>query len=106
MFETPDSLIIQIELAGVAKEDIEIELNGGSIEINGVKRRREFAGRDSFHRMERPFGVFKRTFALPVVVDADGIRAHFNDGLLEVIIPKKHKSDVTFCIAGIEITED
>lgn len=106
MFETPDSIIIQMELSGVAKEDIGIELNGGSIEINGVKRRREFAGSGSFHRMERPFGFFKRIFDLPAAVDIDAIRARFSDGLLEVVIPKKRRSEVTFCISGIEIAGD
>ena len=103
MFETSDSIVIQIELAGVSKEDIEIEFSGNGIEVSGIKRRKEFAGRDNFQRMERPFGVFRRFFDLPRAIDAEGVGAFFNEGLLEVIIPKRNRNGSGFKIMSIEI---
>lgn len=88
MFETDDLLFVQMELAGVKKEDINIELIHGSLEISGIKRHDCLSGDESFQRMERPFGVFKRTFDLPSYVDKDTLKASFDDGVLEIVIGK------------------
>ena len=102
MFETADSVFIYIELAGVKKEDINIEIGERIIEISGVKRRGERAEEYNFQRMERPFGFFKRAFDLPRAVNRDSIAASFSEGLLEIIIPKKTRNN-GFSFTSIEI---
>ncbi|MHB8232512.1 MAG: Hsp20/alpha crystallin family protein [bacterium] len=102
MFETADSIVIYIELAGVKKEDINIETTGGAIEISGIKRRGGFTEEYNFQRMERPFGFFKRVFDLPRAADRDSIGASFSEGLLEIIIPKKSKNSGSM-LTSIEI---
>jgi len=104
MFETADSIVIYIELAGVKKDDINIEIEGAAIEISGIKRRGGFTEEYNFQRMERPFGFFKRVFDLPRSADRDSISASFNEGLLEIIIPKKSKNNGCI-LAGIEIKD-
>ncbi|MHB1545750.1 MAG: Hsp20/alpha crystallin family protein [bacterium] len=104
MFETADSIFIYIELAGVKKEDINIEIDERAIEISGVKRRGGAAEEYNFQRMERPFGFFKRIFDLSRAVNRDSISASFNEGLLEIIIPKKTKNN-GFRLTSIEIKD-
>ncbi len=105
MFETVDSIFIYIELAGVQKEDINIEIDERTIEISGIKRRAAQAAEEyNFQRMERPFGFFKRTFDMPRNADRDTISASFNEGLLEVIISKKTIKN-GFRLTSIEIKD-
>lgn len=102
MFESGGSIFIQMELAGVNKEDIDIELKGRYIEITGIKRHGGLSGEESFQRMERPFGFFKRIFNLPPYVDANSITASFREGVLEIIIPR-NRNIATLRICGINI---
>jgi HSP20 family protein len=104
MFETADFIIIHIELAGVNKEDINIEICGNEVEISGAKRRAEVEEEYNFQRMERPFGMFRRTFYLPKTADRDSINASFYEGLLEIIISKKVNNN-GFIPINIEIEE-
>ncbi len=104
MFETADSVVVQMELAGVKKEDINVEVYGSRLEISGMKRRKRFAEEDSFQRMERPFGFFKRVFDLPYRFDGNSISASFDEGLLEIIIPKRNKTG-GFNFTDIEIED-
>ena len=105
MFETADFIVIQIELAGVNKEDINVEAFGGSLEVSGIKRRNGFTEKDNFHRMERLFGFFKRVFDLPKAVDRNSINASFNEVLLEIIVPKNNKNNC-FRLTSIEIIDE
>ena len=104
MFETADSIFIYIELAGVKKEDINIEIAETAVEVSGVKHRGGGAEEYNFQRMERPFGFFKRIFDLSRAVNRDSISASFNEGLLEIIIPKKTKNN-GFRFTCIEIKD-
>ncbi len=102
MFETTESIIIQVELAGVKKEDINIELTNNYLEVSGIKRHEGLTGEEIFQRMERPFGVFKKVFNLPKAVNRDSTFASFNEGLLEIVILKKDKDD-SFTLTSIDI---
>ncbi len=100
MFETRESIIIQVELSGVKKEDINIELKGNSIEISGIKRHDGLTGDENYQRMERPFGIFKRIFNLPAYIEKNSIEASFNEGILEITILKNPgaEKNKTMCI--------
>lgn len=104
MVETADSIIINIELAGIKKCDINIEIEGAFIEISGIKRRALLTEEYNFQRMERSFGFFKRVFDLPRAADRDRVSASFSEGLLEIIIPKKSKNN-GFISERIEIKD-
>ena len=105
MFETSDYIAVYVELAGVGKEDITIEIGGGILEIRGIKRRRLGTNEEyNFQRMERLFGLFRRRFNLPSSASYDGVKASLEKGLLEIIIPKKKRSG-GFKISCIEIND-
>ena len=84
------------ELPGLARDDVEINLENNVLTISGEKRRVREEGRQEgkYHLMERRFGRFSRSFALPSTVRADGITAVFDNGLLTVRLPKADEARV------------
>lgn len=87
IFQQGDDFVAVIELPGVDKSDLQIEAKEKLIRISG---RKNIDGDEkaSVHRRERVFGVFDRTISMPVQIDADGIRAEYNDGILALFIPR------------------
>jgi HSP20 family protein len=86
--EEADRLVFKAELPGVAREDIEVKVENGVLSLRGEKRQEKESGTASAHRVERLYGGFHRTFALPTSVDTDSIQARFKDGVLELVLPK------------------
>jgi HSP20 family protein len=87
LIETADEYVMTAELPGVRQEDVQIEMHDGRLTLSGS--RREPAGPcEQHHRMERGYGPFRRTFHLPVPVDATRIAADLRDGVLTVTCPK------------------
>lgn len=87
--ETDQEYLVKAELPGVAKKDVKIQLNDGVLTISGERTlEREQTGENQL-RVERFYGSFARSFALPDNVDTTKLRAESKDGLLLVHIPKK-----------------
>ena len=87
--ETADSLRVSAELPGVKQEDIHVEFENGLLSIHGERKREEETKGRSYHRLERSFGSFTRTFRLPASVDSEKISARFEDGVLKLEMPKR-----------------
>lgn len=86
--ETSEAYLIQAELPQVKKEDIKVTVDKGVLRISG-ERKQEREDKDKrFHRVERSYGSFLRTFTLPEDVDADHIQAEVKDGVLSVRVNK------------------
>lgn len=83
---------LEVELPGISREDIEIHLENGILTIRGERRFQKDAQKENYHRIERAYGKFSRTFSLPTRVNADGIAATYRDGILEVVVPKAEES--------------
>lgn len=84
IFAEGDDLVIRCELAGVHREDIDIELTGDTLTISG-ERRSELSEEVHFYTRERSFGHFRRSMNLPEGID-DDISASFEDGMLQVTV--------------------
>jgi HSP20 family protein len=87
LHETPDSYVITAELPGLAREDIDIRFHDGRITLSGVRRERSGAF-EQYHRIERGYGAFNRSFQLPMAIDEERITADLRDGVLTVTCPK------------------
>lgn len=87
--ETKDHYLVSFDMPGVKKEDIKIEVQGNQLVISG-ERQREVRGQDgeATLRHERVYGKFERTFTLPNSINADKIEAHYENGVLNVALPK------------------
>jgi HSP20 family protein len=87
IFQQKEDFVAVIELPGVDKDDLQIEAKENTVRISG-RRIARYDDKASVHRRERLFGVFDRTFSLPVQIDPEGIRAEYRDGLLALFIPR------------------
>lgn len=86
--ENDASFQVRAEIPGVHKEDVKVTLENGVLTLEGERRQEKEEKGLRFHRMERSYGNFIRSFTLPSEVDQAHLKAHFHDGLLEVEIPK------------------
>lgn len=86
--ETDKELRVDAELPGLEAKDVDVSLEGDALVIKGEKKFEEEKKKDNFHRIERSYGTFTRTVPLPCTVDAKGITAKFEKGVLHVVLPK------------------
>ena len=86
IFKQGDDFVAVFELPGINKNDIELEAKENSIRISG-KKTIDYGDGVSVHRRERVAGVFDRTLSVPVRIDAERIRAEYNNGILALFIP-------------------
>jgi HSP20 family protein len=87
--ETPEDFILEVDLPGVKREHVEVEVEGTVLILKGSRSFEESRDPGRFHYQERCFGSFLRRLALPESVDKEGIEASFHEGVLRVILPKK-----------------
>lgn len=87
--EENDQLIFHAEIPGVLREDLDIQFIDGALVIRGERKLPSQASNRNYHRVERTFGKFTRSFVLPRTADTEKINATFRDGILEVVIPKR-----------------
>jgi HSP20 family protein len=85
-------IVVKAELTGVKKDDIDVSMTDNSVTIKGSTSHEEKEEKGNYYRSEISRGSFSRTVVLPSDVDADKARASFNDGILELTIPKVEKS--------------
>jgi len=86
--ETDKEVIIHAELPGVNKENINIELHDGILSISGERKQEKKEENEKYHRVERSFGSFRRSMAVPEGVTEQDIKAKFDNGILEVSFAK------------------
>lgn len=90
--EQPERYLLHLELPGMRLEDIKITLEDNRLVIRGEKTRTEEQKNSSFHRLERIYGTFERSFTLTHAVKHDKIEATYRDGVLEVSVPKAEEA--------------
>jgi HSP20 family protein len=88
IYETDQALVMKAELPGFAKDDISIELKDNTLFIKGERKRQDDVSEANYHRMERVYGAFQRSFQLPTTVEHDKVQASYKDGVLELHLPK------------------
>jgi HSP20 family protein len=82
-----NTAVVTAELPGVAAEDIDIAVENDTLTVRGIRKPEELEG-VTFHRRERRFGRFSRSFRLPFQVDAGKVQAEFKDGVLNILLPR------------------
>jgi HSP20 family protein len=88
LVETDDHFVLRADLPGVSEDDVKIELEDNVLTVSGERKAAHEETNEGYYRVERAYGSFTRTLTLPEGVDADGISADFDKGVLEVRIPK------------------
>jgi HSP20 family protein len=86
------TLVLKVELPDVAREDIDLRVENDTLTITGQKLRDKSVREEQYHRIERTFGAFSRTFTLPPTVDATKIGAEYKNGVLSVTLPLREEA--------------
>lgn len=90
--EDEDKIRLTTELPGVREDQVSIQMEGGVLTIRGERKFEDEKQGRNFHRVERSYGQFVRSFTLPNNVDREKIRASFSDGILDIEIPKSEEA--------------
>ncbi|MGH9258019.1 MAG: Hsp20/alpha crystallin family protein [Vicinamibacterales bacterium] len=93
VFEKDNRLITKIDLPGMKKEDVKVEVTDGYLTISGERKSEAEEKKENYYRCERDFGSFYRTVPLPENVKFDDVKATFADGVLEVSVPLPVKAE-------------
>lgn len=89
--ETDEEYLIKAELPEVKKEDVKVTVEDGVLTLYGERRQDKEEKGTRFHRVERSYGSFVRSFTLPESIDEGGVRADYKDGVLNLHLPKTEK---------------
>lgn len=90
--ETPEHLAFAIEVPGFKEQDLSIRLENGVLTVEGERKLEEQKREQNYHRVERSYGKFLRSFLLPSNVDAERVNANLAEGVLRIELPKKEEA--------------
>jgi HSP20 family protein len=90
--EHENEYVVRVELPGVSKDDVKITLESNILTIRGEKKQEKAQQNENYHRVERMYGTFQRSFTLPTTVKSDRIDAVYKDGILTVTLPKAEEA--------------
>lgn len=92
IFETKDAVCVRAELPGVERDAVNVEVKEGVLTLRGERKFEKEVEEENYHRIERSYGTFVRSFGLPASVDPEKVRASLKEGVLEVRIGKKEQA--------------
>ncbi len=89
IYEDEESVTLRFDLAGVEPKDVDIRFENGVLTLRGERKLDKEEKRDNYHRIERSYGTFTRSFTLPGTLDAEKIHAESRNGVLAITLPKR-----------------
>jgi HSP20 family protein len=92
IFENDGNLVLKAELPGIEPKDVDVRVENNVLTLRGERKFEAEVKREQYHRVERAYGTFSRSFTLPNVVDTDKIKAEFKDGVLRVTLPQREEA--------------
>jgi HSP20 family protein len=92
IYEQENNIVLKAELPGVDPKDVDIRLENNTLTLRGERKFDNEVKKENYHRVERAYGAFTRSFTLPTVVDQNSIKAEFKDGVLRVTLPKREEA--------------
>jgi HSP20 family protein len=102
VFERDNRLVTRVDLPGMKKEDVSVEVTDGHLALSGERKRETEEKKDNFYRSEREYGSFYRAVPLPQGVKLEDVKATFSDGVLEVSVPMPARPDANVRKVQIE----
>ena len=92
IFETDNEVVVKAEMPGMNANDIDVRLENNVLTLKGERHFEKEAKEQNYHRIEREYGSFTRSFALPRAVNGDRVSAEYKDGILKIVLPKKEET--------------
>lgn len=90
--ELDNEFVVKVELPGINKDDVKITLESNILTVRGEKKEETNVKEENYHRVERTYGSFQRSFKLPATVKGDNIEAMYKDGILTITLPKAEEA--------------
>ena len=92
--ENDKGYVVSAEIPGIDSKDVEVTFSDGVLEIKGEKKREKEENEDNFHRVERYYGSFHRSFVVPEKVEEDKVEATYKNGVLTLTLPKAEAKEI------------
>jgi len=92
IYEDEHNIVLTAEVPGVEEKDLDISLENGVVTISGERKMENEEKENNFHRIERTYGRFTRSFTLPPTVDENNVKAEFNNGVLKITLAKREEA--------------
>ena len=92
IYETVDSIVIKAELPAVDQKDIEVRIEDSTLILRGERKHEDEVKKENYHRIERYFGSFQRSFSLPTTVNQEKVAATCDKGVLTITLPKREET--------------
>ena len=92
IYENKDQIVLEAELPGMKPEDFDLSIENNVLTLRGERKFEKTDEADNYHRVERSYGAFTRSFTLPQTVSAEGANAEYNNGVLRVTLPKREET--------------
>ncbi len=92
IYEHEGNLVLKAELPGIDPKQVDVRVENNVLTLQGERKFESEVKREHYHRVERAYGTFTRSFTLPNVVDTANIKAEFKDGVLRVTMPKREEA--------------
>ncbi len=92
IFENENNIVLKAELPGVDPKDVEVRVEDNTLYLKGDRKFEKETKEENYHRIERAYGSFARSFSLPNSIDAEKVTADYKDGLLTLTLPKREEA--------------
>lgn len=92
IYEDEDSVVIKAELPDVEQKDIEVKIENNTLILRGERKHDAHVKKENYHRIERYYGTFQRTFSLPTTIEQEKVKASCDRGVLTIVLPKKNET--------------
>jgi HSP20 family protein len=92
IYENKDQIVLEAELPGMSREDFDLTIENNVITLRGERRFEKKENTENYHRVERAYGSFTRSFTLPNTVTGEGATADYRNGVLRVTLPKREET--------------
>jgi HSP20 family protein len=92
IYETEDAIVLKAELPGIDPKDVEVRVEDNTLYLKGERKYEKEVNEQNYHRIERSYGSFARSFTLPNSIDAEKVKAEYKDGLLTLTMPKREEA--------------
>jgi len=92
IYETGNNLVIKAELPGIDPKDVEVRVENGTLAVSGERKSEKEVKEGNYHRVERSYGSFHRSFNLPPTVSSENVTAEYKDGVLTLTLAKREEA--------------
>jgi HSP20 family protein len=92
IYETENDIVLKAELPGIDPKDVEVRVEDSTLYLKGERKFQKEVKDENYHRVERTYGSFARSFSLPNSINAEKVKAEYKDGLLTLTLPKREEA--------------